>query len=133
MSPRLILDTNIWVGAGFSSGSASAELVRALKDGRLTLVWDEPTRRETQHILRKIPPLRWSRFENLFEAENEFTGPTHPADFGIVRDPDDRKFAALAVASGAVLVTNDDDLLSVSASIPADIRRPTQALELLLI
>jgi predicted nucleic acid-binding protein len=47
-----------------------------------------------------------------FRPEWKYTGATGPDAFGEVEDPDDRKFAALAAASGAVLVTNDRHLLA---------------------
>ena len=76
------------------------------------MVWDEPTRRETRAILSKIPPLSWERCAGLFREEHRYPGETHPERCHRVPDPDDRKFAALAAVTGAVLVTNDDHLLA---------------------
>jgi hypothetical protein len=45
-------------------------------------------------------------------TEDRFTGPTHPERFAFIPDPDDRKFAALADAAGAVLISNDEHLLA---------------------
>lgn len=110
---KVVLDTNVFVAAGFNRRSHSAEILRAVEAGTYTFVWNEPTRAETRKILKKIPPLSWSRFEHLFQSGNEYTGDVHPGHYGQVTDYDDRKFAALASAAGAVLVSNDDDLLSV--------------------
>ena len=81
------------------------------RSGTLRLVWDEPTRRETEHVVGKIPPLVGTDLSGLFRPDGQFDGPTHPVLFGHGPDPDDRKFAALAAAAGAVLLTNDRHLL----------------------
>jgi predicted nucleic acid-binding protein len=112
LTERVVLDTNVFVAAGFNSHSASARIIERVETGGLCLVWDEATRRETRTILRQIPPLSWERRAPLFLEENRFAEAVHPEQFAWVPDPDDRKFAALAAASGAVLVTNDDHLLA---------------------
>lgn len=109
--PRVVLDTNILVAAGFSPGSASAHLVDAVRAGRLRMAWNDATREEIEHILGKIPPLRRRDWSSLFRADDRVTAPTFPARFAIVPDPDDRVFAALAAAADAVLVSNDAHLL----------------------
>jgi uncharacterized protein len=111
---RVVLDTNIFVAAGFSRASASARIVEAARNRELQLVWDDATRAEIERIVRKIPPLDYRVLEGLFMAENRFHGDTHPQNFTDVTDPDDRKFAALAHAAGAVLVSNDQHLLGPS-------------------
>lgn len=108
----VVIDTNVWVAASFNPHSASAELLNAVRGGEVTLVWDESTRRETRAVLEQIPPVQWSGVSALFRAENRFTGSTHPDRFAGVADADDRKFAALAAAAGAVLISNDRHLLA---------------------
>jgi uncharacterized protein len=110
--PAVVLDTNLFVAAGFNPGSGAARILDAVEAGRLRLVWNEATRRETRAILKQIPPLSWQRWAGLFRDEDRFDGETDPSAFGYVADPDDRKFAALAAASGATLVTNDEHLLA---------------------
>ena len=61
--------------------------------------------------MRKIPPLRAQPVARFFSPKNRFTGATHCERFAFVSDPDDRKFAALADAAGAALISNDDHLL----------------------
>jgi predicted nucleic acid-binding protein len=75
------------------------------------MIWNEPTRRETQHILNKIPSLSWSSVSELFREEDHHHGGTAPEKCDDIPDPDDRKFAALSEATGVVLLTNDADLL----------------------
>jgi predicted nucleic acid-binding protein len=88
------------------------------------MVWNEATRRETLRILRKIPPLRSMDQAGLFRAEDRFDGPTYPEEFAEVPDPDDRKFIALAAASGATLLTSDDHLLTGRNDSPVPILTP---------
>jgi uncharacterized protein len=109
--PAVVLDTNVLVAAGFNPRSASARIVDAVKRGELRMVWNDVTRREIEHIVRKIPPLRARALDPLFRPEDHVTVPTHPERFAEIPDPDDRKFAALAEATGAVLISNDEHLL----------------------
>lgn len=109
--PNVVLDTNVFVAAGFNPHSASARLLDAVKRGQLRMVWNDATRREIELIVRRIPPLRTHSIANLFRPEDRFTGATHPERFVEIPDPDDRKFAALAHSAGAILISNDDHLL----------------------
>ena len=108
--PRAVFDTNLFVAAGFNPRSSSARLLRIAQEGRVELVWSEATRGETEHILRRIPRLSWEEAEPLFRPELQHPDGDAEA-FAFVEDPDDRKFAALAAATGATLVTSDDHLL----------------------
>lgn len=118
----VVLDTNILVAAGFSPGSASGRIVAAVERGVLVLVWNSATRRETERILRKIPPIRQEHFIPLFDAGYAFTGETDPGAFSAVTDPEDRKFAALAAAADVELISQDDHLLSVANCWPGRLR-----------
>jgi len=107
----VVLDTNVFVAAGFNPRSASARIVDAVKQGKLRMVWNDATRREIEHILHQIPPLRAMAVADLFHPANRFTAAVHPEWFSSIPDPDDRKFAALAHAAGATLISNDQHLL----------------------
>jgi uncharacterized protein len=128
---KFVFDTNVFVAAGFNQGSSSAALLEAVRDGRAVLVWDEATRAETRAVLRQIPPLSWQTVEGVFSLEGRFDGPVDQAQVGMISDPDDRKFAELATAAGAVLVTNDDHLLSVKEQLPVQVLTPREAVQLL--
>jgi predicted nucleic acid-binding protein len=108
----VILDTNVFVAAGFNRRSASARIVEQVRSGQLRMIWNEETRRETQYILSKIPPVSWSKVAALFRDEDRYDGATSPEEFDYIPDADDRKFAALSEATGVALITNDDHLLS---------------------
>lgn len=106
-----IFDTNIFVGAGFNPGSASAVLIEAARTGELTLVWDAATRDETRRVLTKIPRVSWEAVADIFIPEYAWTGDIDLDAVSFVEDPEDRKFAALSLATGAALVSSDSDLL----------------------
>ena len=108
----VVVDTNLFVAAGFNPASDAARILAAVRAGTLRLVWDEATRRETEHVVRTIPPLSGTDLLNLFLPEGQYEGPTYPEQFDSVPDPSDRKFAALAAATGAVLLTRDRHLLA---------------------
>jgi uncharacterized protein len=115
---KVVLDTNIFVAAAFNRRSSAARIVQRLREGSWLLVWNQATRRETEAVLTQIPPISWEEFADLFTAAAEFSGDTEPERFSYIEDADDRKFAALAEAAGAVLVSNDDHLLSQRAQLP---------------
>jgi predicted nucleic acid-binding protein len=108
----VVLDTNIFVAAAFNSDSASARIIDAVRQGRLRMVWSEETRRETEKVLRQIPPISWQTFAALFREDDRYTGALPVEAFDYIPDATDRKFAALAKAEGGVLVTQDNHLLA---------------------
>ena len=120
----VVVDTNVFVAAGFNRRSASARIIEGVREGRFRLIWNQPTRRETEIILRRIPRLDWQTVANLFRPEEEFTGPADPADFSMIDDPDDRKFAALSAAANAPLVTSDKLVLAERGKIGIEIFTP---------
>ena len=125
----IVIDTNVFVASGFNPRSASARVLAAVRQGRFQLIWNKPTQRETEMILRRIPRLDWERVAILFQPEGEFTGPVDPDAFVLVRDPDDRKFAALSAAAKAPLVTNDSHVLVQSRAVGIEAFTPSAFLE----
>ena len=117
----VVVDTNVFVAAGFNSKSAAARILAAVREGRFQLVWNKPTRRETETILRRIPGLDWARVADLFRPEGEFIGPVDPDAFVMIADRDDRKFAALATEAKLPLVTNDNHILAQQRAIGIEI------------
>jgi predicted nucleic acid-binding protein len=126
----VILDTNVFVAAGFNPQSASAHIVEKVRSGRLRMIWNEQTRREVEQILSKIPRLSWGRVADLFREEDQYVGETYPERFGYIPDPDDRKFAALSEATGVTLLSRDDDLLNSRAQAQVAILTPREYWEL---
>lgn len=121
-----ILDTNVFVAAGFKPKSAAAWVLEQVRTGQLRMVWHEQTRRETKRILRKIPPLSWPDVEPLFREEDRFPGEIAIDEFTFISDYDDRKYAALADATKAILLTNDSDLLEHRDSARVEILTPAE-------
>ncbi len=109
--PYVVLDTNVFVAAGFNPRSRAARIVEAIEAGRIRLAWNRPTWRETKHVISKIPPLDWERFAALFRDEEAVEAITVPEAFQIIPDAEDRKFAALSDVTGAPLISNDRHLL----------------------
>ena len=124
LTRRIVIDTNVFVAAGFNPKSAAARILAGVREGRFQLIWNEPTRRETELILRQIPRLDWERVADLFHPKTEFLGPVDFECFVFVPDPEDRKFAALSVATQTPLVTNDNHLLSHKDRIGVDVLTP---------
>ena len=125
---RLVLDTNVFVAAGFEPKSASARLLEALRQERCRMIWHRTTRRETERVLRRVPALHWQRFAPLFRPEWEHPGELDLPPFGAIEDPDDRKFAALAAATRSVLISKDDHLLAHRDELPVRVLRPARFL-----
>ena len=121
---RIVIDTNVFIAAGFNPRSAAAHILAGVREGRFQLIWNGPIRRETELILRQVPHLDWERVADLFQPETEFLGPADPNSFDFVPDPEDRKFAALSVAAQTPLITNDNQLLSHEHSIGVDVLTP---------
>jgi predicted nucleic acid-binding protein len=119
------MDTNVFVAAGFNSRSAAARILAAVREGHFQLVWNKPTRREIETILRRIPGLEWARVAALFRPEGEFTGPVDPDAFVMIEDRDDRKFVALSAAAQTPLVTNDNDVLAQRRAVGVEILTPS--------
>lgn len=126
MPTDVIVDTNVFVAAGFNARSASAEILRELEGGQLRMVWNQQTRGEIEHVIGRIPGLSGRIAGALFREDGHFRGATRPEHFDYVPDPSDRKFAALADASGATLISSDDDLLAGRAKARVPILTPVE-------
>jgi predicted nucleic acid-binding protein len=50
----VVVDTNVFVAAGFNAASDAARVLASVRAGTLRMVWDDATRRETEYILGKI-------------------------------------------------------------------------------
>jgi predicted nucleic acid-binding protein len=121
---RIVIDTNVFVAAGFNPRSAAARILAAVREGRFQLIWNEPTRRETRRSCAEFHTST-GRGSLIFSSpKKEFTGPVDPESFVLVPDPGDRKFAALSAAAQTPLITNDNHLLSHRDTIGVDVLTP---------
>lgn len=125
-SSPVVLDTNVFVAAGFNTRSASAKIVAAVRQGRVRMVWNAATRREGERVMQQIPPLRAHAVSDLFRPADRFTAATHPERFAFIPDPDDRKFAALAHTAGATLISNDSHLLRYKDRLEVSVLTPSE-------
>src|SRR5262249_18500000 len=120
----VVIDTNVFVAAGFNPKSAAARILEGVRKARFRLIWNEPTRRETEMILQRIPCLTSESVADLLRPEAEFIGQTNPEAFTAITDCDDRKFAALSAAALAPLVTSDKHVLVQRTAVGIDAVTP---------
>jgi uncharacterized protein len=122
---RVVLDTNVLVGAAYASRSASRQVVEACLAGELVAVISHALKGEYEYVLPRA--VRAPGFE---EALREFTRGAlvvEPAQTPRVvpDDPEDDKLLALALAAvAAALVTNDRHLLPLDPYGPVRVLRP---------
>ncbi|RPJ58158.1 MAG: PIN domain-containing protein [Acidobacteria bacterium] len=130
-SPVLVvLDTNVLIAAGFNPKSNSARLVQAVRTGQIRMVWNEAIRREYRATIDRIPMLDWFAFQDMMTPDSrDDSADLSDAGLEPIVDPEDRKFAALARATGAILVTSDDHLLSVRDQLNLIIRTPAELIK----
>jgi predicted nucleic acid-binding protein len=116
----------VFVGAGFNPACASSALLQLARSAAVVLIWSAATRAETCRVLTRIPRLDWARAAPLFLSQNERSDPLLDA-YEAIEDRADRKFAALAVSTGATLVTSDVHLLAHRATF--DVMTPAEMLQ----
>jgi len=118
---RIFLDTNVLVSA-YAARGICADLVRHIL-AEHELVTGEVNLQELRLVLRRrfrAPSGLVDAIESELRAQTVVPRPLEPATIGI-RDPDDAWVLASAESGGAeLLVTGDQDLLTVAdrASIP---------------
>lgn len=126
---KVVVDTNVFVGAGFNPDSHSGTVVQAVRDGRLRMPWTGSTRHEAKSVLGQIPPLDWSDVEGLFREEDRIDREPDEGGLGWVHHDSDRKFAALARETGATLISNDDDVLADRSAADFPVLTPGEYVE----
>ena len=84
-NPAVVVDTNIFVAAGFNRGSASARILEHIRAGQLRMVWNDRTRREVRRIICKIPSLSWDEVQEFFPEEHRFPGACLDDEFDYTR------------------------------------------------
>lgn len=127
---NVVVDTNVFVAAGFSRDSHSAQILTQIRQGNLSMIWHPQTREETEYILRKIPPLSWEPIADLFQPESCYVQALDSQRFRQIPDEADRKFVALSVATGATLLTLDRGILNNRDHVTSAILRPDEFLQI---
>jgi hypothetical protein len=121
---RAVVDVNVLVSAVLSGKGASAEILRASRDGGFELVISELLLAELTRTLaypklrKRIPLEKAAAFANWIREHGSLAeDPASPPPVGS-RDPDDNYLLALAIDRRAYLVTGDQDLLILSEDFP---------------
>lgn len=129
---RVCLDTNVLIAAVATRGLCADVLRTVLAEHELVI--GEVILAELRRVLTtkfKVPADRIDVIEAIFAPFPVLPKPSAPSEVP-VRDPSDRWILATALAGEAeVLVTGDEDLLSVAGDAPIRILAPRAFWELL--
>ena len=129
-TPRVIVDTNVFVGSAYNSRSASRTIVTACQQGDLQLFVSPATLREYELILPRAIRNRQQRDQLLDLVQQACQVQPRETPRVVPDDPQDDKFVAVAVAARAVaLITNDQGVLNVGSYQGIAILRPAAFLE----
>jgi uncharacterized protein len=121
---RAVVDVNVLISAVLSAKGASAEVLRASRDGRFELVVSEMLLAELKRALdypklrKPIPPEKAAAFTNWMRDHASLADDPESPPPVSSRDPDDNYLLALAISRRAYLVTGDQDLLVLSDDLP---------------
>ena len=130
---RVVLDTNVLVGAAYAAGSASRRIVDACLQGDVVAVASPALQQEYAHILPRA--VRTHAYRQALQRLGEKLVVVVPADVPRVvpEDPEDDKLVAVALVAGVdALVTNDRHLLTLDPHGPLRILRPAAFVRLWL-
>jgi putative PIN family toxin of toxin-antitoxin system len=122
---RVVLDTNVLVGAAYDAGSASRRIVDACLWGQLVAVASPALQKEYAQVLPRA--VRTPEYLRALQRLEEMLLVVVPTDVPRVvpEDREDDKLVAVALAAGAdALITNDRHLLALDPHGPLRILRP---------
>jgi len=128
---RVVLDTNVLVGAAYAPTSASRRVVDACLQGDLEAVVSPALRQEYDLILKRAVKTRgYDAALDRLLREAAVVEPTATPRV-VPDDPADDKLVAAAIAGDAVaIVTNDQHLLDLDPCGTLRIVRPTDFVSL---
>lgn len=135
VAARVVIDTNVWISAALSPGSAPAEVVRRVLAHGLPVL-SQSTFDELRTRLWKPKFDRWITLEQRRALLHDLNAcalwvdiPAELQTRCFSRDRDDDAFIHAALAAQAAwLVSGDQDLLSIDQPLPVSILSPAQAL-----
>ncbi|MEO6121063.1 MAG: putative toxin-antitoxin system toxin component, PIN family [Acidimicrobiales bacterium] len=130
---EVVIDFNVLVSATLSGAGPSAQLVVAVRDGRLTVVACGTLLVELGRVLRRD---RFRRYLSLDEVDSylreievmcRMVDDPDPVP-AILRDPDDDYLVALASESGVDAIISGDLDLREAKGLPVEVLTPREAL-----
>lgn len=128
---RVVVDTGVLVSALIRPHGTIGDVLRALRDGRFTIIYSTPIVVEIIDVLGRsriqakynVQPDDIAALINLIRLRGELVIPKQQVT--VCRDPKDNKFLEAAQAGEAdAIVTGDDDLLVLHPYEGVDILRP---------
>jgi putative PIN family toxin of toxin-antitoxin system len=124
---KVVLDTNVFISGVFFSGPPS-KILKGWRDGRFTLVLSPEILEEYQRVAevlsKKYPPVDLTNLLELIVVEADMIQ-AGPLQEPVSADPDDDKFIACALASGArLIVSGDKHLLDVDGHGGIEVLKP---------
>ena len=130
---EVVIDVNVFVSTTLSGAGPSAQLVAAVRDGRLTAIACATLLTELGGVLRRD---RFRRYLSLDEVDaylSEIEVMCRMVDDpdpvpAILRDPDDDYLVALASESGADTIVSGDLDLCEAMGLPVEVLTPREAL-----
>jgi len=128
---RIVVDTNIMVGAIMKPTGASNNILNMWIEGRLTLLVTEPILDEYRTILSQ-KWLKPDRVSELSRHMSEFAEVVDPKErvYEIKEDPSDNRFLECAAEGEAdYIISSDQHLLALKRFRRTEIVRPTQFLK----
>jgi len=133
---RIVVDTNVLISALLSANKSPGKIVALWRAGELELVVSPEMIAEVRRVLgyekirKRVPSEQAQRFLKLLETGATLVTPCEEVSV-VQNDPDDDKFLALAIASGAEhIVSGDKHLLSIGAYQGVKILNPANFLNI---
>jgi uncharacterized protein len=132
---RAVVDTGVLVSALIRRQGTTGDVLRALRDGRFTIVYTTDILVEIIDVLGRasmrakyqIEPDDISALINLMRLRGELVSPIR--NVSVCRDPEDDKFLEAALAGHAdYIVSGDGDLLELTPFEAIPILRPAEFL-----
>lgn len=126
---KLILDTNVFISGIFWSGTP-AKILNAWYEKKIKIVCSleilDEYSRVSDILSKKYPSVDMAPFINLMIRDAELFTPIK-LKTPVSRDPDDDKFIAVALAANChLIVSGDNDLLSVTGYKAIEIINPSE-------